>query len=59
MSTIFEQNSKSAKIKLHRNLDFKDQKESIKRKMKNVWLVFLYRIGLNPDRLAKMYYFDD
>ena len=31
----------------------------IKRKMKNVWLVFLYRIGLNPDRLAKMYYFDD
>ena len=31
----------------------------IQRKMKNVWLVFLYRIGINPERLAQMYYCED
>ena len=43
-----------------RSSDRKFLKEGrIKRKMKNVWLVFLYRIGINVERLAQMYYGDD
>ena len=30
----------------------------IKRKIKNVWLVFLFRIGVSPQRLNKLYYPD-
>jgi hypothetical protein len=43
-----------------RSSDRKFSKEGrIQRKMKNVWLVFLYRIGINPERLAQMYYYND
>jgi len=28
----------------------------MKRKMKNMWLVFLFRIGVSPQRLKELYY---
>ena len=37
---------------------FFSREGTLQRKLKNIWLIILYRIGVSPYKLAEMYYGD-